>query len=915
MDHLPCPERSQAVLIGASRYFHLDDLPAVQANVPALRALLCGPDAPFNTENCVALVDPATTVEVSKAVQKAAREATDTLLIYYAGHGLLDDKGDLHLAVPQSDNASVYDTAVPYDWIRRPIESTGAARRIVILDCCYGARAFGVQSESVIDLAEVDGTYVMAAARETAVALSPPGETFTAFTAELIETLSGGVPGAGELLDLNVIFRHVRGRLKARSRPTPLDLDRNGLGATPFIRNSAYVPAAPPAGAHPDMLHVLESTPRTAAVSQLVTWVGLLSENRSATAGDLVRTALQVRAVTELAPFLAALFEAGHRAPAEAALPTLFLTRPVEETAHLADLLHAMSADECLVSLLQLSVRLQPTQQAVQLAAALCRVGLAEHARALLTGFALTRDVAEVVQLMYELAHGELTHLLSEVARSVAESRTVSDVTALFLPLCANGMQDTAALLSQVVAESRTAIDAAEMISVLVREGYEHEAQQIFAVGMSQRGPHYLAELVAALQSSKLVDAAATARFLAVLHWPTEDISQFIAHLLAVGQHQHALEAAVDTARERTLEEFASITSHLTELIADQAMKELLDDAARACSPSQAAYLLTRLDAAGQDGPADRIFWLSLHRPVGHAAGMLRHLDHAGSRFLSDTELSGLWQTRPPSDLARLAVGLERSLPHKSELLLSITERPVHQVATTVDSLEKAEANTLSNKVLRAVVAKWDMAAQAQLVIALEERSQTGCARYLEERASRAKGFADTLRTARTQAKAAEPWWPWWPRQRFAYQPSPHTHVMYLVKSSETIHDIAKRYGVRQAGIIDENDLRAPYTIYEGQALSIPLQSDRRRFMLPPFTRRLAPGRVHPDVEQLQSLLKRAGYLDQLVVESDHYGPKTCQAVARLNREHLLGQPPTPNNDPRITHKGWDIVHRLARGG
>ncbi|WP_225101498.1 caspase family protein [Streptomyces sp. CoH27] len=898
------------MLVGASSYSHLDDLPAVQANVPALRALLCGAAAPLRTENCVALVDPATTAEVSKAVQKAAREATDTLLIYYAGHGLLDDKGALHLAIPQSDNDSVYDTAVPYDWIRRPIESTGATRRIVILDCCYGARAFGIQSESVIDLAEVDGTYVMAAAGETAVALAPPGETYTAFTAELIETLSGGVPGASELLDLNVIFRHVRGRLKARGRPTPLDLDRNGLGATPFIRNSAYVPAAPPpADAHHDMLHVLESTPRTATVAQLVTSVGLLSEQRSATAGDIVRTALQVRAVTELAPFLAALFEAGHRAPAEAALPTLFLTRPVEETAHLVDLLHAMSADECVVSLLQLSVRLQPTQQAVRFAEALCRADLTEHARALLTGCALTRDVAETVQLMQELAHGDLAHLLADVARSVAERRAVADVTALFLPLCVDGMPDTAALLSQIVAAKRSAIDAAEMISVLVREGHEHAARQIFAVGMSQRGPHYLAELVAALQANQLVDAAASARFLAVQHWPTEDVSQFIAHLLTVGQHQHALEAAIHTARERTVEEFASITSHLTDLVADQAMRELLDDAARTCSPSQAAYLVSKLDAAGQDGPADRIFWLSLHRPVGHAAGMLRHLDHTGSRFVSDAELPELWQTCPPSDLARLAVALERSLPHKSELLLSITERPADQVVTMVDSLEKAEANTLSNKILRAAVAEWSMAAQAHLVIALEERSQIGCARYLEQRASRAEGFADLLRTARTESKPAEPWWPWWPRQRFAYQPSPHTHVMYVVKRDESVFDIAKRYGVRQAGIIDENTLRAPYTLYEGQALSIPLQSDRRHFMLPPFPRRLVPGRVHADVEQLQRLLKRAGYLDQLASESS-YGSETCQAVTRLNQDHLLGR-----DNPRMTHKGWDILHRLARGG
>ncbi|MFE7114345.1 caspase family protein [Streptomyces sp. NPDC057654] len=91
MDYLPCPERSRAVLIGTSGYSHLDDLPAVRANVLALEALLCATDAPFRPESCVALVDPSTTVEVSKAVQKAAREATDTLLIYYAGHGLLDD--------------------------------------------------------------------------------------------------------------------------------------------------------------------------------------------------------------------------------------------------------------------------------------------------------------------------------------------------------------------------------------------------------------------------------------------------------------------------------------------------------------------------------------------------------------------------------------------------------------------------------------------------------------------------------------------------------------------------------------------------------------------------------------------------------------------------------------------------------
>ncbi|MGA5730228.1 caspase, EACC1-associated type [Streptomyces seoulensis] len=902
------------MLVGASGYSYLDDLPAVQANVPALRALLCGHGAPFRTENCAALVDPATTVEVSQAVQRAAREATDTLLIYYAGHGLLDDRGELHLAVPRSENASVHDTAVPYDWIRRAIQPTRAARRIVILDCCYGARAFGIQSESVIDLAEVDGTYVMAAAGETAVALSPPGETFTAFTAELIDTLTEGVPGAGELLDLNVIFRDVRRRLKARNRPTPLDLDRNGLGATPFIRNSAYVPSEVGTGAH-DMLHVLETTPRTATISQLVASVNALSEKRSATAGDLVRGALQVRAIAELAPFLAALFEAGHRAPVEAALPTLCLTRPVEETAHLVDLLHVMSADECVVSLLQLSVRLQPPQQAVRFAEALCRADLAEHARVLLTGFALTRDVPETLQLMRELANANRTGLLEGVARAVSERRAASDVTTLFLLLHEDGMRDTAVLLSRIVAECRSAIDAAVMISVLGREGYQHEARQIFAVGMGRRGPEHLAELVAALQSNRLADAAATARLLAVQRGSAEEVSQFIAHLLVVGQHQHALEAAVDTARERTVEQFASITSHLSQLVADQAMGELLDDAARACSSSQAAFLVIKLDAAGQEGPADRVFWLSLHRPVGHAAGMLRHLEEAGSRFLNNSVLTDLSQTRPPSDCARLALALARALPYKAELLLNITERPVHDVAVMVDSLERAEAGTLSNKVLRAVVSEWSMRRQAQLVIGLEERSQISCAKYLQQLASVQKDFSATLGTTRRQPELAQPWWPWWPRQRFAYQPPTLTHVLYVVKREETVSDIAKRYGVREAGILDENGLQVVHTIDEGQALRIPLVSIHRHFSVPRFPRRLAPGRVHAGVQELQRLLKQAGFLDGSVVESEHYGPETCQAVVRLNREHLLGRPPIPDDDPRITREGWEVIYHLARGG
>ncbi|MCX5197069.1 caspase family protein [Streptomyces sp. NBC_00249] len=168
------------------------------------------------------------------------------MLVYYAGHGLIEPRtGKLHLAVETTDPSSVHDTATSYDWVRWPVEKSRAMRRIVVLDCCYSARAFGVQSAAAA--LEVDGTYLLAAAAETAVALSPPGEPLTAFTGEWLTLLEQGVPGEGEYLDLDTIFTRLRTRLVTNNRPEPHRLCRNQLGQAPFVRNAAYIPLIPPA--------------------------------------------------------------------------------------------------------------------------------------------------------------------------------------------------------------------------------------------------------------------------------------------------------------------------------------------------------------------------------------------------------------------------------------------------------------------------------------------------------------------------------------------------------------------------------------------------------------------------------------------------------------------------------------------
>jgi hypothetical protein len=88
----------------------------------------------------------------------------------------------------------------------------------VILDCCYSGLALGRMSAGagLADQAAVEGSFLLAAAAETRTALAPVGKTCTAFTGAVLEALRQGIPGAPALVDLGVLYRHLRVTMEAR---------------------------------------------------------------------------------------------------------------------------------------------------------------------------------------------------------------------------------------------------------------------------------------------------------------------------------------------------------------------------------------------------------------------------------------------------------------------------------------------------------------------------------------------------------------------------------------------------------------------------------------------------------------------------------------------------------------------------
>ncbi|MGX6603620.1 caspase family protein [Micromonosporaceae bacterium Da 78-11] len=218
-------ENSRAVLIGASSYHELDDLPAVAQNLIDLKRLLMDPTVwGLPESHCVVLSDQDSVDVILDAVHDAAASATDTLLVYYAGHGLLDQSMNLLLALPSSDARKMY-KSVRYDAIRQELrDAVHCPSKVVILDCCFSGRAVRGKMGRTADIADqaaVEGTWLVTASAEHAPAVSPPGEPHTAFTGELISLLDLGIKDGPEYLDVDTLYLKMHQRLKAKDRPEP----------------------------------------------------------------------------------------------------------------------------------------------------------------------------------------------------------------------------------------------------------------------------------------------------------------------------------------------------------------------------------------------------------------------------------------------------------------------------------------------------------------------------------------------------------------------------------------------------------------------------------------------------------------------------------------------------------------------
>ncbi|MEG3971092.1 ABC transporter substrate-binding protein [Microcoleus sp. T2B6] len=185
-----------ALLIGVSEYGQgIPPLSAPPNDVEAIRRVLADPNL-GGFDEVKPLINPdLTEMQIQIEWLFDNREKQDVLVLFFSGHGIINDHNRLYLTTRITTKNNFRATAVQASFVQDKSRDSRAKRQVMILDCCYsGAFADGWQTKSVgVDIRQelgAEGRAVLTSS--TATQTSFGGEELSLYTQHLVDGINTG---------------------------------------------------------------------------------------------------------------------------------------------------------------------------------------------------------------------------------------------------------------------------------------------------------------------------------------------------------------------------------------------------------------------------------------------------------------------------------------------------------------------------------------------------------------------------------------------------------------------------------------------------------------------------------------------------------------------------------------------------
>ena len=240
--------RYRALLIGNSTYpadeHNLQALKGPVKDIAVLNRALSDPAVGLFDDADVTLLPEATSSRAIRALGRffgaAARD--DVLLVYFSGHGKLDQGGRLHLCMQDTESTDLLSTAVSSTRINEFADASHARNVIIVLDCCHaGAFRGGELGDAVAG----PGRYVLTSCRGTQLANDATVDNGTSyFTQHLVDGLLGAAADQDQdgYVSFSDLYAYVDRRLREAGKQIP-QRRVSGDGDVPLARRSQWAPA------------------------------------------------------------------------------------------------------------------------------------------------------------------------------------------------------------------------------------------------------------------------------------------------------------------------------------------------------------------------------------------------------------------------------------------------------------------------------------------------------------------------------------------------------------------------------------------------------------------------------------------------------------------------------------------------
>lgn len=218
-----------ALLIGVSEYdYELNPLPGSLRDVDAMQRVLQHPDmGDFSANNIKVLKNPQIPdmgMEIEKIFSNCQKY--DLVLLYFSGHGIKDDNGNLYLASSQTckhpNGQLITSSTVAASFVHKIMDKSPSRRQVIILDCCFSgafARGMRVKNDGLIDIKNQlggEGRAILTSSTSTQYSFEEQASNHSIYTRFLVEGIENGkadMDGDG-LISVDELHEYTRSKMQ-----------------------------------------------------------------------------------------------------------------------------------------------------------------------------------------------------------------------------------------------------------------------------------------------------------------------------------------------------------------------------------------------------------------------------------------------------------------------------------------------------------------------------------------------------------------------------------------------------------------------------------------------------------------------------------------------------------------------------